>query len=114
DFQQERLEIELTFLANGYSLKYVQYLLQQFLRRHPAPKDSFLFNKSSYDTFRHDIFRYCNARQLQSVANGNLVQLEYLFDWGNRHEFNQKFYQLWSTRINTDPNFQKLNLKIIL
>ena len=114
DFQQERLEIELTFLANGYSLRYVQYLLQQFLKRHPSPKNSFTFNKSSYDTFRHDIFRYCNARQVKSSENGNPVQLEYLFDWGKRHEFNQKFYQLWSTQINADPNFQKLNLKIIL
>ncbi|CAF1307431.1 unnamed protein product [Adineta ricciae] len=73
DFQQGRLEIEFTFLANGYPLKYVQYLLQQFLQRHPSPKNSFSFNKSSYDTFRRDIFPYYNARLLQSMENGSLL-----------------------------------------
>ncbi|CAF1478396.1 unnamed protein product [Adineta steineri] len=120
DFQDERLKIELTFLANGYSLDFVKYHLQQFLKRFSSSLTSIYFNHSIYATFRIDLFVYFNEQkyyfdedQLQQ-RESRIIELYYLYDWGKRHEFNQKFYHLWSTMLNENPAFQKLGLKIIL
>ncbi|CAF4082317.1 unnamed protein product, partial [Adineta steineri] len=120
DFQDERLKIELTFLANGYSLDFVKYHLQQFLKRFSSSLTSIYFNHSIYATFRRDLFVYFNEQkyyfdedQLQQ-RESRIIELYYLYDWGKRHEFNQKFYHLWSTMLNENPALQKLGLKIIL
>lgn len=115
DFQEQRLQLELTFLANGYSLEFVHYLLNQFYQR---------FNSSDYPSLRLQVFRYYNenkfninceqSQQDKSLTLPPMISVFYLFDWGHRIEFNRKFLEFWFTIVMADPNFAKIGFKIIL
>ena len=122
DFEEERVHIEITFLANGYSLAFVQDQLKQFLIRFNAstseqPMD---LNRGTYTSLRMQLFRHFRQQKVhleerQELENKHqLIELYYLYDWGSRHEFNQYFYQHWARTINKDPRFLKHGLKIIL
>ncbi|CAF5172426.1 unnamed protein product, partial [Rotaria magnacalcarata] len=125
DFQDERRYIETTFLANGYSLDFIEYLWQQLLLHFNfSPKQFKLVDQYTYSTFRNDIYRrmksYSEENQQRQdeeytlIKNNKLIRLYYLFDWGSRCEFNRKFHQLWSNLLNEDPVFKEYGLKIIL
>lgn len=124
DFQDERRYIEATFLANGYSLDFIEYLWRQFILRFGfSPLQLIYFDNYKYDTFRSEIrrrpSRYQNDSKQQSIEyelmkNEKLFRFYYLYDWGSRSEFQRKFYQLWTTIINEDPLFKNYGLKIIL
>lgn len=120
DFNRERIYIELTFLANGYSLEYVEAQVQQFLKTFnafplPTPQMEIL-----YEALRSRLFRWIEQQQYhyeqdQTLQDNNqLVHLHYLFDWGLRRQFNEKFHQLWSQLLKQDATFAKANLKIRL
>ncbi|CAF5165219.1 unnamed protein product [Rotaria magnacalcarata] len=47
-------------------------------------------------------------------TNQKMIQLHYLFDWGSRCEFNEKFHRLWLTILNEDLTFKQYGLKIQL
>ncbi|CAF1443368.1 unnamed protein product [Adineta ricciae] len=120
--QEERVHIEITFLANGYSLAFVQDQLKQFLIRfNPSSGEQPMdLNRGTYTSFRIQLFRHFRQQKVhleerQELENKHqLVELYYLYDWGSRHEFNQYFYQHWTRTINKDPRFLKHGLKIIL
>ena len=121
DFNEERLYIELTFLANGYSLDFVEYHLQQFFTRFNPVELKITLSRWTYPSFRTRLCRYLNQQkqgleQVKTLENKNpeIIQLFYLFDWGSRYGFNQKFYELWSTILNADPVFRKFGLQIKL
>ena len=121
DFQDERLYIELTFLANGYSLDFVEYNLRQFFSRlNPKQYEQMNSNSFKYMSFRHELFRGVDQgkqaldEEQQLQKNHQLISLHYLFDWGARCQFNEKFYQLWSTILDQDSTFKKYGLKIKL
>ncbi|CAF3844746.1 unnamed protein product [Rotaria sp. Silwood1] len=121
DFEDERRYIEMTFLTNGYSLDFVEYHLRQFyykyFRSEFQIKD---INRHTYRILRRELFRLVDEekRELKEVQqlqkNHQLIDLHYLFDWGSRCQFNERFYKLWSTIINEDPKFKKFGLKIHL
>lgn len=126
DFDDERRYIEATFLANGYSVEFVDYLWARFRTRfHFSPlQQSRSINQSTYYAFQNEIDRSLKYQkenyhqQLQQeydlMKNKKLISLTYFYDWGSRCDFNQKFYQLFATIINEDPLFKKHGLKIIL
>ncbi|CAF2830435.1 unnamed protein product [Rotaria sp. Silwood2] len=97
DFEEERLYLELSFLANGYSLDFVEYHLRQFFSRfNPKPNEPMNLNRFTYLSLRRELFR-CIDQQRHNLEeeqelhkNGHLIQLHYLFDWGSRCQFNQK------------------------
>ncbi|CAF1220272.1 unnamed protein product [Rotaria sordida] len=121
DFEDERLYIELTFLANGYSLDFIKYHIKRFLTRfNPNEQKPMNLNRYTYLSFRNELFRCIDQQkrdlleEQQLQKNHQLIQLYYLFDWGSRCQFNQKFYQYWSTIIEQDPELKKYRLKIKL
>jgi Fe-S cluster assembly iron-binding protein IscA len=122
DFHEERVQIELTFLANGYSLDFVEYHLAQFFKRfNPSstqqPMD---LNRFTYGSLRAQLFRHFRQQKIdqeerQQLKNKHqLIELYYLYDWGSRSEFNKHFYKLWTDILNKDQTFTKHGLKIIL
>ncbi|CAF4070474.1 unnamed protein product [Adineta steineri] len=121
DFQHERLYIELTFLANGYSLEFVEYQLEQFYKRfNGRDKQPSNLDRYSYGLVRRELFR-CLDRQKhhskeheQLVKNRQYIEFYYLFDWGLRYKFNQNFRRLWFTIIEQDPEFKEYGFKIKL
>ncbi|CAF3247439.1 unnamed protein product, partial [Rotaria sp. Silwood2] len=122
DFEEERLYIELTFLANGYSFDFIEYHLKQFfVHFNPKQYEQLNLNRSTYHLFRDELFcrldqQKCDLEQEEQLLQKNrqFIQLSYLFDWGSRCQFNQKFYQLWFKILEQDPQFKKHGLKIKL
>jgi len=120
DFQDERLHIELTFLANGYSLDFVDYHIKQFLKRFNSIQQQqqqppiVVINRSIYLSFRQQLSSHMNQQKMDSKNQQQQIQLYYLFDWGARCEFNQKFYELWPSILLKDPTFAKFGLQIRL
>ena len=120
DFNEERIYIELTFLANGYSLTFVEDFIRQFFERfHPIETRNTL-NRWTYPAFRTRLRRYLDEQkaqlkeQQQLHENHQWIELHYLFDWGSRCVFNDTFYDSWHTMIAADPFFKKFGLKIKL
>jgi hypothetical protein len=124
DFQTERLYIELTFLANGYSLDFVEYHLKNFYKRfnnrHQQQQQQSILDRSSYMSLRRQLFRHLDIpkRQLeereQLKKDHRWIELYYLYDWGLRYKFNENFHKLWSTILERDVKFKKYGLKIKL
>ena len=117
DFQDERLDVELTFLANGYSLDFVEYHFCQFYARFKAPRAS--ITRSNYASFRTQVFAQVNQQKYEREAlvtdqSRRFVRLYYQFDWGIRDEFNKQFRQLWLSIVNEDPLFQRQTLDMFL
>lgn len=121
DFEDERRYIELTYLANGYSLDFVEAQVRQFINKFlPVQYQRTGLNRHTYYNLRPQLFATIDQqkRDLEDEQrlrkNHQYIELYYLFDWGCRHEFNEKFYQLWMSTLNEDPVFKKYGLKIKL
>ncbi|CAF3798550.1 unnamed protein product [Rotaria socialis] len=121
DFEDERIYIEAIFLANGYSLDFVEYHWRQFLKRFNFSLIELTdLNRYKYNSLRTELFSRIMARKHEreeeklSETNQKLIQLHYLFDCGSRCEFNQKFQRLWLTILNEDLIFKQYGLKIQL
>ena len=123
DFQEEYLRLELTFLANGYSLDFVKYLWDKCLERFKPLNYVYIHNAVNYKSFRLHVIRYYNQKHANSrreyqldrlLTQPSTISFFYLYDWGNRIEFNRKFLQLWSDVIMKDPKFSQLALKMSL
>ena len=116
DFEDERLCIESTFLANGYSLEYVNYHLAQFFRLFRAYDLNFRLTKWNYPSIRRQAF--VSVDQQKKAYDLELrrpaIQLHYDFDWGSRSDFHLKFKKLWHSLIDEDCNFAQHNLRIKL
>ena len=120
DFDEERLEIELTFLANGYSLDFVESQVRQFFIHFKAITLPSNPNQTNYESLRRLCLLWVDQQRLdyeqQEIlkTNDQLVQFHYLYDWGPRYEFNQIFQQLWSDTFKKDPSMIKAGLKMKL
>lgn len=120
DFDQERLQIELTFLANGYSLEFVEMSLANFYRKYFIVSPPVPIDVRTYRTLRERVmngFVYENEYRLTQETwkqTGQLVQLNYFYDWGPRHVFNEQFKRLWLELIKNDPTFANIELKLKL
>ncbi len=101
-------------------MDFVEYHLRQFFARFNPIEKRITLNRWTYSSFPIRLFHYLDEKKLhlkdqqQLKHNNQLIELHYLFDWGSRCEFNQKFYQLWSTILNEDPVLKKFGLQIKL
>ena len=120
DFDQERLLLELTLLANGYPLEFVQMNLSLFFNKYFITTPPVHMDIREYETLRN---RVLNAivleeeyRQTQQKwkMNNQLVQLNYYYDWGLRWQFNEQFKNIWFDLIKNDKSFANINLKLKL
>ncbi|CAF3270378.1 unnamed protein product [Rotaria socialis] len=121
DFEDERIYIEAIFLANGHSLNFVEYHWRQFLKRFNfSPIELTDLNRYKYSSLCTELFSRIMAQKREREeeklleTNQKLIQLHYLFDWGSRCEFNQKFQRLWLAILNEDLIFKQYGLKIQL
>jgi hypothetical protein len=114
DFEDERLYTELTFLANGYSVEFVNDHLVQFFKRHNPVRQQSNLNRFIYVSLRRQLFRCLSQQQQHSGVDDHCIHLQYLFDWGSRVEFNRKFHELWCHILEKDPTFKNYGLKIKL
>ncbi|CAM4867967.1 unnamed protein product [Rotaria socialis] len=53
--------------------------------------------------------------QLQQFDNnGQLIHLNYLYEYGARYQFNEQFHRIWSEYFNQHPNLSIQKCKILL
>ena len=120
DFIKERIYLEMTFLVNGYSLLFVESYVQHFFNFFRVPHMRYTTNQTMYDHFRQQWldtmdWQHQMADELQNLTgNDRLVQLNYLYEFGPRCQFNQQFHQLWSQYFQQHPSLSSNQLKILL
>jgi hypothetical protein len=122
DFDEERLYIELTLLANGYSLDFVKSGTTKFFKRYStvATLEPNHLDGRAYESLRIRLIERIQQekqhRQQQKLLESNkkLIHLHYLYEWGPRCQFNETFHKLWSGSFKNDPIFAKADLKLML
>ena len=120
DFNQERLSIELTLLANGYSFDFIKMGITKFFTKSSMSNFLNRFNDSAYKSLRKQLFTSLEIekqhRKQQQIwkSNNQIIHLHYLYDWGPRCQFNTRFKTLWSDLIKNDSNLNKIDLKLKL
>ncbi|CAF5114934.1 unnamed protein product, partial [Rotaria magnacalcarata] len=99
-FNLERIYLELTCLANGYSIFFVENNVQHFFGYFHADTMRYLKDQTMYDKFRHDWFGYMTMQyelsdKLQTFNDNDcLIHLNYLYEFGPKCQFNQQFHCL--------------------
>ncbi|CAF2084607.1 unnamed protein product [Rotaria magnacalcarata] len=120
DFHLERLTLELAYLTNGYSLRFVESHLDNFFDYFHAAEMRYLKDQISYDKFRKNWFDYMLMQyeltdKLQQFNDkGQLIQLQYRYEYGPRCEFTQQFHQLWSQYFHQHPTLSNEKVKVLL
>ncbi|CAF2143171.1 unnamed protein product, partial [Rotaria magnacalcarata] len=120
NFNLERIYLELTCLTNGYSLFFVENNVQHFFDYFHADSMRYLKDQTMYDKFRRNWFGYMTMQYELSDKlkkfndNDSLIQLNYLYEFGPRCQFNQQFYCLWSESFNQHRNLSKDKAKVQL
>jgi hypothetical protein len=120
DFQQERIRLELSFLASGYSVLFVESHVQHFFSYFHADMMRLSSDRARYTAFRRRLFDFLDQHhqrcdQLQRLdERGGLIRFEYRYELGPRSQFNERFQQLWSKYLTEHPKLMKGPSKIIL
>jgi len=124
DFNQERLYLELTCLANGYSIEFIDRRINHFFTHFNATSLLLLrsaLDQQVYDKLRHQLFKFVSEQQKfydtkQELEKKNQrVQLTYLYQYGSKRHFNEEVKKLLSTYLDAklEPAISK-KIKIIL
>ena len=120
DFYRERILIELTYLVNGYSLYFLELHLIHFFHYFQADDMRYSMDQIEYDKFRRQIFEFVKLRRQRSNKNEKLdndkklFRFNYLYEFGDRCEFNKEFHQIWSKYFNKHPILSENEAKVHL
>ena len=119
DFNQERIHTELTFLANGFSLAFVQSRVRQFFIHFDAVRLRIGMDQTSYDRLRQKLLGSIDSEQYLFEQNETfenddcLSQLYYLYECGSRRQFNREFRRLWNDHFKNDRAIAAMKGKIL-
>jgi hypothetical protein len=103
DFQQQRVHLELAYLANGYSLHFVDSRVTHFFDYFQANDLHYSMDQSMYDKFRQQCFNFKDihralSHRLQYLNDSSqVIHLHYRYEYGSRCQFNKEFHKLWKT-----------------
>lgn len=118
DFQAEKTYIEVTFLANGYSPVFVDKHVQHFFDYFHSSAMRHSLDQTMYNKFRLKWFDYMllqhehSDETMKLIEQGQLVHLNYFYEYGPRCQFNERFFQLWSLYFNRHPTLRRDKLKL--
>ena len=120
DFNQQRIYIELSCLVNGYSYMFVESRVAHFYSCFHAETMRYSMDQTMYDKFRRqcfdfiDIHRTLSKKLQQSNDTGNMIHLNYLYEYGARCQFNKEFHKLWNRYFDSHPILSKEKITISL
>ena len=120
DFQQEQIYLEMTCLANGYSIDFIETQLKHFYRFFHAEETRYSLDQSTYEQFRRRSFDFIieqhktadNKQKLED--NNHVLYFSYPYDYGPYNQFNEKFLAHWAADLKDDPKLPSKDIKIIL
>ncbi|CAM4946829.1 unnamed protein product [Rotaria socialis] len=110
DFNQERVYLEVTWLANGYSLKFIEKRINHFYSHFDAVSLRTCLNENVYKKLRHRLFNFIHEQRSYLKNNEELdkknerVQLTYLYEFGPKGQFNQRLQEVLSRNLKTTNN----------
>ncbi len=119
DFNQERIHTELSFLANGFSLAFVRSRVRQFFVHFDAVRLRISMDQPSYDRLRRDLISSIDREQTVFEQNETfenddcLSRFYYLYEWGDRRQFNREFRRLWNDHFKNDRAIAAMKGKIL-
>ena len=120
DFDQERIYLEVTCLANGYSLDFVEKRISHFYHHFDALSLRLSLDQHVYDRLRHRLFNFISEQQRfidtqqELEMNNQLVRLSYRYQYGPRWTFNQKLHEMIAKILHTHVPSSQKKIKIIL
>jgi hypothetical protein len=120
DFNYERLHIELTLLTHGFSYDFIKHGITLFFTSNQAIMLRGCLSNDTYYTLRRRLIssiqteKQSRKEKLLLKTNKQLINLFYLYDWGPRCQFNEKFKKLWSSLVVNDSNLHTKNLRLQL
>ena len=120
DFVQERIYLELTCLANGYSLYFVERRVDHFFQYFNANAMRYCQDQKLYDRFRTQVFTFVEQQRVMSEKiqrvndERKLFHFHYLYEYGPRSKFDESFRHLWMQYFKQHRLFSPERSKIIL
>ena len=82
DFENERIYLEATLLANGYALDFVEDHLRQFyFKFYPIQQQQLILNSLTYNTLRRELFRFIEQQKNQMQYELQLKKIINLFNY---------------------------------
>ncbi|CAF1049326.1 unnamed protein product [Rotaria sordida] len=121
DFNQERIYLEVTFLANGYTIEFVEKRIEQFFTHFNALSLRSDLDQHVYNKLRLRLFNFINE-QKRMIQNYHRLErekkrfrLSYLYDSGPKLQFNQQLQEIFTQNLNThDPLSKYRDLQLIV
>ncbi len=125
DFNQERLYLELTCLANGYSIEFIDRRINHFFTHFKATSLllplRLTLDQQVYDKLRHQLFKFVSEQQKfydtkQELEKKNQrVQLTYLYQYGSKRHFHEELKKILSPYLSAHVELSRnQQIKIIL
>ncbi|CAF1451813.1 unnamed protein product [Adineta steineri] len=121
DFNQERFYLQATCLVNGYSLEFVDHRIRHFFKHFDGISLLSVSNQDEYDKLRRRLMNHIgdqkeyNLKNKELEKNNQLIRLNYLHEFGVKHEFNRQLKEILSKNlVNTNAPFERQQLTINL
>lgn len=120
DFQQERINLELSYLANGYSIRFVDSRVAHFFDYFHASNVRYSVDPNMYEKFRRQCFDFKDMNRevsdrLQTRDDiDQVIRLHYLYEYGARCEFNREFHELWYNHFANHPTLSPIKSTTLL
>ena len=123
DFNRERISLEITCLANGYSLEFIEDRINHFFTYFHATSLRLSLDQKVYDKFRRRLFNFiieqhCFFDKGQELEKKKQqVRLSYHYQFGPKYQFNEKLKQIIRDKVLHKPSqtFSRNNeLKILV
>lgn len=120
DFHRERIYLEMSLLANGYSLLFIETHLHHFFNYLNTNSIQYSLDQTKYHSWRCQWLEYTEkqydmANKLQQLNDqGRLSRFHYLYQYGPRCQFSQQFHQLWTNCFSQHPVLSNDKSKVIL
>lgn len=120
DFNQERAYLQMTLLANGYGLEFIEQRIAHFYHHFDVVSLRETLNQQVYDRLRHQMFNFLSEQHKRIKEEQDLnerkqwVQLTYSHQYGPRLEFERQCQQLLSQQLASRLKILPNKMKIIL
>lgn len=120
DFHQERAYLQITLLANGYRVDFIEKRIAHFYNHFGVVSLRQTLDQQVYDRLRHQLFNFLSEQnktmkdEQDADRLKQIVQLTYPYQYGPRIEFERQCRQLLSQQLASRLKIAPVKMKIIL
>ncbi|CAF3974076.1 unnamed protein product [Rotaria sordida] len=113
DFNRERIYLEVSCLANGYTIEFVEKRIEQFFTHFDVLSLRSDLDQHVYKKLRLRLFNFVSEQKRMIEKYHELenkkkrFRLSYLYDFGPKLQFNQQLREIFTQNLNTDDPLSK-------